>query len=149
MKPRSFRTAFTVSDLDRSLAFYRDLLGFEVLYDRIREGEVYEQLTGFQSVKMRLALLKDAGTDHRLELVQYLNPTSAHCDLRNNSVGAANVCYFVDDLQQEYERLSQQGVRFQSPPIEFLREGKSLGKILYLYDPDGIAICLYEQYDNP
>ncbi len=149
MKPRSFRTAFTVSDMDQSLAFYRDLLGFELVYDRLRDGEIYEQLTGFPGVRLRIALLQDAGTDHRLELVQYLNPPTEKAELKNNFVGAANVCYFVEDLQQEYDRLMKAGVRFESPPIDFVREGKSLGKILYMYDPDGITVCLFEQHENP
>ncbi|HXG24992.1 MAG TPA: VOC family protein [Chthonomonadales bacterium] len=146
MNPKSFRTAFTVSDMDRSIAFYRDLLGFEVLYDAIRTGPAYEQLTGYPDVKLRIVLMKDAGTEHRLELVQYLQPPGQAREMANHFVGAANVCYFVEDIEQEYQRLQAHGVRFQSAPVEFIRDGKAIGKCVYLYDPDNITVCLFQSY---
>ena len=37
-----WHTSWTVSDLDRSIAFYRDLLGFELLRSYVRTGTFIE-----------------------------------------------------------------------------------------------------------
>ena len=63
-------------------------------------------------------------------------------EMQNYYVGASHVCFLVDDLEAEYKRLCAAGVRFTSPPVDIVREGKLLGCTLYLIDPDGITVEL-------
>jgi catechol 2,3-dioxygenase-like lactoylglutathione lyase family enzyme len=67
--------ALTVSDLETSLAFYRDL-GFNVVSDREVEGGYVEEITGVPGAKIRLAHL--SGYGHNLELLQYKRPLGAN-----------------------------------------------------------------------
>lgn len=52
--------------------------------------------------------------------------------------------FYVADIQAAYERLLASGVRFNSPPQEIIRDGKLAGKALYLLDPDGITVELFQ-----
>ena len=60
-------TSFSVTDMDRSLAFYRDLLGMRVTLDLERTGEYIEQVVGFPDARLRIVGLKlPMGSDHTL-----------------------------------------------------------------------------------
>jgi catechol 2,3-dioxygenase-like lactoylglutathione lyase family enzyme len=135
--------SFTVSDMDRSIRFYRDLLGLELIQDAVRANlESYDQIAGYRNVDLRIVMLRERGGDFILELIEYRNPPAQIRELQNYYVGASHVCFLVDDMQAEYKRLSAAGVRFNSPPVEIVRDGKWVGTALYLFDPDGITVEL-------
>ena len=66
--PGVHHTGITVSDLDRSVAFY-ERLGFEVAERMEEEGEEVERGVGVPGAKLRVAMLE--GPNSRLELIQY------------------------------------------------------------------------------
>ena len=139
---------FTVSDGDRAIAFYRDLLGLRLIQDAVRENlPSYDQILGFPNVKIRVLLFLDAH-DCMLELVEYLHPRREVRELKNTYVGAAHPSFAVTDLDGEYDRLKAAGVRFNSAPVEVRRDGQYLGKSLYMFDPDGITVELYEPVEG-
>jgi catechol 2,3-dioxygenase-like lactoylglutathione lyase family enzyme len=142
---RMLRTAYTISDMDRSLAFYRDLLGLRVVRDKVRSGESYEQLLGVEGVNLRVALLEDGTSGHLLELVQYLQPAATRRVSRETEVGASTMCFIVDDLSATYERLRGAGVRSRSAPAAFIQEGRQVGRIVAVFDPDEIPVVLLEK----
>lgn len=146
MKLKAFHTAFTVSDMERSLPFYRDLLGLKVVRDKIRWGKAFDEMTGFPNAKLRVVVLEDGESGHLLELIEYLNPKGKKRRWRLCDAGATHISFYVDDLDGAYERLRENGVRFQSPPVTIRRGGKTIGKVLYLYDPDGNTIELFEPH---
>ena len=63
-------TCYTVSSLDRSLAFYRDALGCEVLATQEKEGGYLAAIVGYPDAHVRMAHLRVPGSDHVIELVQ-------------------------------------------------------------------------------
>ena len=68
--PEPFRvamhhTGLTVSDLDRSMRFYRDAFGLEVVLQQEKAGGYLAAITGYPSVHVRMAHLKAPGSDHR------------------------------------------------------------------------------------
>lgn len=145
MKLKALRTAFTVSNMDRSIAFYTHVLGFELLYDKMRDGSSFEIMLGIPNVKLRVAALKDSsGSDHLLELVEYANPKSQPHQPQFPQVGSANVCYLVDDIQAVFGKLKAAGAKYVNPPGDYVREGKLMGKIMFALDPDGIPVGLFE-----
>jgi catechol 2,3-dioxygenase-like lactoylglutathione lyase family enzyme len=138
-------TSFTVADLDRSLAFYCDLLGFEVLNYRPRiVNQYFRDIIGMPDAVVKGAYLGIPGSVHKLELFEYVQPRGTPADVRTNNPGSAHLCYLVDDCRALYARLVDAGVQFRSPPID-LNEGPNAGGVaLYMLDPDGITIELFQ-----
>jgi len=82
-------TSFTVSDMDRSLAFYRDLLGMTLIMEIERQGAFIEQVVGFPGASLPIVGLKlRSGSDHVLELIEYRVPRGQRIDLRTCNVGS-------------------------------------------------------------
>ena len=140
---------YTVGDLDRSLAFYRDLLGFEVTYEAAREGLAsYDTIMNMRDVRLRVGMLLHRPTAFVVGLVEFQNPASITRDLRNNYVGASSLALQVEDAADEYERLTSAGVPAMSPPTEIVRDGKVAAIAFYILDPDAIPIEIWQPVET-
>ena len=136
-------TSFTVSDMERSLAFYRDLLGLEVLVEIERQGEYIEQVVGFPEASLRIVGLKlPQGSNHILELIEYRTPKGQRGDLQTCNPGVAHLCFVTDDIHSAYESLCARGVTFKSPPVRIPTGPSAGGFDAYFLDPDGITLEL-------
>jgi catechol 2,3-dioxygenase-like lactoylglutathione lyase family enzyme len=133
---------FTVADMDRSLVFWRDTLGLEVLNDWVSEADYLAEITGHPRVRLRLAFLRLPGTEAKLELIQYLDPAGAPRDLPTNVPGAAHLCFDVPDVRATYDDLRARGVAFRSAPVEITSAANRGAWGVYLSDPDGITLEL-------
>jgi catechol 2,3-dioxygenase-like lactoylglutathione lyase family enzyme len=127
----------TVSDLDRSVAFYEQF-GFEVTARIEEEGREVEEGVGVDGAKLRVALLESENS--RLELIQYVGPGDGPPPLPNNGTGAAHLCVEVADVDKAYEDLSAAGIDFFSEPITH----ESGIRWVYCRDPDGITTELLQ-----
>lgn len=138
-------TSYTVADTERSIKFYRDLLGFELIIDRPEVTlDYFRTIIGFPDAVVHNAVLRIPGTPHLLELNGYKHPKGTTQDLTPNNPGSGHICYFVDDLQPFYEKLKAAGVEFISTPT-YLDQGPNKGGwALYMKDPDGIVIELMQ-----
>lgn len=142
---RLHHTGYTVSDLDRSVAFYRDLLGCEVIATQEKEGGYLAAIVGYPDAHVRMAHLRVPGGEHVLELFEYLSPAGGHADVEPRNVGASHLCFVVDDLPALYERLRESAVTsFVSPPVDIDTGINRGGFALYLRDPDGITVELFQ-----
>lgn len=102
---------YTVGDLDRSVAFYCNLLGFELTYRATRENlPSYDAIMDMENVKVRVGMLRHPPTGFTLGLVQFLNPEPVARPLRNNYIGASSLALQVESAETEYERLTAAGV---------------------------------------
>src|SRR6476619_6139633 len=91
-------TGVTVSNLQRSLAFWRDVLGFELSHTAHQTGELAEEITGIAGAEIKLAVVKAPG-GHKIELLEYLAPRDRkRVDLRPCDVGSVHVAFRVDNL---------------------------------------------------
>ena len=143
-------TCYTVSDLDRSVAFYRDLLGCEVVAEQEKEGGYLAAIVGYPDAHVRMAHLRVPGTEHVIELFEYLAPAGTRADVVPRNVGASHLCFLVDDLPALYEQLREKGVTsFVSPPVEVDTGVNKGGYALYLRDPDGISVELFQPPATP
>jgi catechol 2,3-dioxygenase-like lactoylglutathione lyase family enzyme len=144
-------TGFTVSDLDRSLHFYRDLLGLEVVAEQEKQGGYVAAIVGYPDAHVRMAHLRVPGADHVVELFQYLAPAGdAVGTIEPRNVGSPHLCFVMDDLPSLYERLRASGVdSFFSPPVEVDTGINAGGLALYLRDPDGIPVELFQPPRHP
>lgn len=127
-------TGFVVEDLERAVAFYRDVVGLEVRsrYERIGPG--IEQVIGYEGTHLTIAHMGAAGGAQTLELIQYLNPPPDRRPTGERSVlGASHLAIQVDDIEECFERLVAGGAKPLNPPTE-LAPGRTA---CYLQDPDG------------
>ena len=139
-------TSFAVSDMDRSLAFYRDLLGMTLIMEIERQGEYIEQVVGFPGASLRIVGLKlRSGSDHVLELIEYRVPRGQRIDLRTCNFGSPHLCFVTDDIQSAYEELRGKGVQFKSPPVRIPSGPSAGGFDAYFLDPDGITLELAQR----
>jgi catechol 2,3-dioxygenase-like lactoylglutathione lyase family enzyme len=126
------------------VAFYRDLLDCEVLAEQEKQGGYLAAIVGYPDAHVRMAHLRRPDGDHVLELFQYLTPEGARPEIEPKNVGAAHLCFLTDDLAGDYERLRAAGVTFISPPTEVDTGINTGGYALYLRDPDGIVVELFQ-----
>ena len=146
---RLHHTGFTVSDLDRSVAFYRDLLGCEVIATQEKDGGYLAAIVGYPDAHVRMAHLRVPDSEHVIELFEYVSPAGDRADVQPPNVGASHLCFIVADLQAVYKDLLEQGVTsFVSPPIEVDTGINSGGFGIYLRDPDGITVEIFQPPDR-
>jgi catechol 2,3-dioxygenase-like lactoylglutathione lyase family enzyme len=147
---RLHHTCYTVSDLDRSVAFYRDLLGCEVIAEQEKEGGYLAAIVGYPDAHVRMAHLRVPGGEHVIELFEYLAPAGTRADVEPPNVGASHLCFLVDNLPALYEQLREKGVdSFVSTPVEVDTGVNKGGYALYLRDPDGISVELFQPPATP
>jgi catechol 2,3-dioxygenase-like lactoylglutathione lyase family enzyme len=137
---RADHTGITVSNLERSLAFWRDVLGLELSHTAHQTGELAREITGVSGSEIKLAVLKTPG-GHKIELLEYLAPSDRkHADVRPCDVGHVHVALLVDDLDAVLERIATSGWKAAGQP-QVLKSGPNAGKrVVYVRDPDGTTI---------
>lgn len=135
--------AINTPDLDRLLAFYRDVVGFEVVESTRGEwadSPEIDTIVGLERSASKVVMLRAANA--YIEMFEYQYPKARHADRLNPSDhGYTHICLDVVDVQAEYERLSNNGMTFHAPPTAV--EGGRI-RTVYGRDPDGNIIELQE-----
>ena len=133
-------TGITVSNLERSLAFWRDVLGFELSHTAHQKGELAREITGVEGAEIKLAVLKTPG-GHKIELLEYLAPADRkRANLRPCDIGSVHVALLVEDLDVALDRVAVSGWKTAGQP-QILTKGLNAGKrVVYVRDPDGTTI---------
>jgi catechol 2,3-dioxygenase-like lactoylglutathione lyase family enzyme len=137
-------TGITVSNLERSLEFWRDVLGFELSHTAHQTAEMAQEITGVADAEIKLAVLKAPG-GHKIELLEYLAPADrTNASLRPCDVGSVHVALVVDDVEAVLDRIDASGWKPAGKP-QTLRAGPNAGKrVVYVRDPDGTTIELMQ-----
>jgi catechol 2,3-dioxygenase-like lactoylglutathione lyase family enzyme len=133
-------TAISVSDMERSLAFYRDLLGMKVVMDVEATTKKLGVIVGLPEAQARIVML-DAG-NQQIELFQYRAPVGGPMskDLRQCDNGLTHIAFNVTDLDGLCAKMKSSRVEFYSDPQIM---GKEM-KVVYFKDPDGVTLELME-----
>jgi len=107
--------AINVRDIDKSLAFYRDVLGLE--YVRTRNHEAF-QAVGLTDGETNLALLSLGGQTSRVKRAE-------------DSFGLDHIGFLIDDINYIYNKLKDAKVKFLTQaPADFFK----------VEDPDGVVV---------
>ena len=141
---KGHHTGFTVASLDRSLAFDRDLLGFEVVFQWNPQAPYLGELVGYPTVDLHSAILRIPGSDVFLELLEYRNIEQKPVDMHNGNIGNGHIAFFVDELDPLYERLTAAGVKSVSKPVTPTIGPNKGGRAVYMVDPDGFRVELIQ-----
>jgi catechol 2,3-dioxygenase-like lactoylglutathione lyase family enzyme len=135
-------TAISVMDVERSIAFYRGLLGFSVGGRSLNAGTEQDRLDGLMGCEVDVVALQPtvAATPH-VELLHYRTPPghSLTRQLKANDVASGRMVHAVDDIDGLIARLVAANVSFVSPGIVTLQDGALAATVR---DPDGHMIAL-------
>ena len=118
----------TVSDMARSVAFYRDVLGIPLKFE---SPDWSEFLTGATTLAL------------------HGGGVAAEASHRGNGDKIAGTCsigFNVEDVDKTYEELKAKGARFVMPPTQ--REGDGI-KLAVCLDPDGLPIAFAQTLAQP
>jgi catechol 2,3-dioxygenase-like lactoylglutathione lyase family enzyme len=142
--PSFNHTAFTVSDLDEVIPFFRDLLGFELTSRAPRDGRLIGRMTAIEGVEIEIAYVNGPG--HRIELIQYKAPPDRTVVVpRLCDAGAAHVALDVQGIEALVAASAPYGFTAVGEIIE-VDAGPNKGrKVAYLRGPDGMTIEYIEQ----
>ncbi len=131
-------TSFTVSDMERTVAFYRDVLGMRVFWDSAKAGVPYkgpiaDKITGCPGTEQRLVFVV-VGTS-KLEFVQYTPAGKPLVDNKASDMGSTHVCFHTDNIMELYQKLVANGARIHCEP-----QTVGARKVMYFREPDGIIL---------
>lgn len=137
--------SFTVADLERSVAFYTDVLGMKLVHRQEQANEYTAKLVAYENAHLKVAQLTveampGARSGHLLELVEYVHPRCEPTDTATCRPGSAHLAFQVEDAWQEYERMRALGVRFKSEPNAITAGINKGGFTCYFLDPDDITL---------
>ena len=130
MVERIYHVGLTVSDLDKSIAFYRDVLGLEFQGEIFMEGEETDKMFRKENCKARVAYLNGSKALEAppVELIQFVDCKihKEQSDLFTTSI--AEVCFYTDDIDSVYKTLIENHVECLSEPQYFDFRQMDLGK---------------------
>ena len=129
----------TVTDLDTSLAFYRDVVGFTLGFRTRTTGEWFDTLTRNEGADIEIAMLRLA--DFTLQLVQYHAAGGATLPLAHHNVGNPHLCIEVDDVDARHEQIARSGRHDPTPIVDIMDTGI---RSFYVHDPDGVPVELLQ-----
>jgi glyoxylase I family protein len=136
-------TGFTVANLERACAFFRDVFGFTISPTSRQSGEAVDRMLGVPGAELDIAFATGGGCT--IELIHYVRPksdrpfTMRHCDS-----GFAHIAFKVDDVEQMADAVSAAGYHLFSRPQVVPAGPRKGGKNVYAQGPDGIVIELQQ-----
>ena len=139
-----------VRDMERSLHFYRDLLGLEVVSDTLHVQEAHQGLLKDTQRAQRRAVhlcWQESQKSTFLVLSQPVGEAAGEA-ISMDQVGIHHFSLWVNDVRALYEKLRSAGVEIMRPPLESEPDGAavrifgSLCVTAQVRDPDGIIVQL-------
>lgn len=138
--PSLGHVGLSVSNMERSLPFYRDIMGMEVVLQLDITDDRQARVISVPGTKCKITHLKLG--DGVLELFEYYEPRGKNNarSLQQRDHGIVHIGFEVDDFHQRVKFLKDKDVKFVGEPVEF-RPGVW---VLYLYGPDGEVCELHD-----
>ena len=136
-----FHGGVTVADLDRSVAFYCDVLGFVLAVRRDATEEYLRQMHRQPFTIVRMAFLAIPNSTSMIELIQYLGVETRRPAYQPSDPATGHLCFLVDDIHALDRRLRAIGCPARSDhPIQITAGPNKGGWAVYFADPDGYPL---------
>lgn len=141
----------TVSNIEESIKFYKDILGLKYDGQMVMEGEATDNLFALENCQVKVAYLN--GSDEVMappvELIEFVSEKAKVIENKLNQTSISELCFYVENIDETYETLKSKGVEFLSEPqyFDLTLQGFGKSKAVYLKDPDGIVLELMECID--
>tara|TARA_R110000824_G_scaffold57329_1_gene156083 strand:+ start:249 stop:677 length:429 start_codon:yes stop_codon:yes gene_type:complete len=130
-----------VSELERSLHFYKNLLGFDIKKDVVEYGKYIDDFLGLNDVVVQTVKMTLNNKD-MIELLHYKTNEKKPEKIEINQIGCTHFAVTVDDIEAIYRRFINEGVDFINPP-RLSSDGAA--KVAFCKDPDGFYVELVEE----
>lgn len=134
--------------MDRSVAFYRDVLGLKYQGELLMEGEATEKMFCREGCKARVAYLVGSRQlqGPQVELIQFVPSDVEEQPMDLFRTCISELCFVTEDIWALYRKLLDSGVEvFSEPqPFDFTESGFGKSLALYFRDPDGIILELMQ-----
>jgi len=133
----------SVSDLKKSIDFYCNKLGFEIIRS-IEDPELLGKVVNMPDCKATIVHLEKGSMV--LELFHYRDPAGKPIptDQKQADKGFSHLGFRSTDVRKDYQDLREAGIRFLSEPIEFKKDVW----LCYFYGPDG-EVCEIRESEIP
>src|ERR1044071_4261371 len=137
--PKVESIGITVKDMDRSLKFYTEVLGFKKVSDHEYKGDAFEKLEGVFGLNIRVARLQLG--DEFIELTDYLTTggRSIPEDAKSNDLFFQHIAIVVSDMNKAFQQVKKYNVEFVSTAPQTLPKSIPAAegiKAFYFHDPD-------------
>ena len=133
-------TGIVVMDLEASLHFYRDLLGFQIAKQMEESGDYIDNISSLRNVKVTTVKLASP-SGQMIELLKYHSHSAEQKRREICEIGISHIAFTVNNLDAEYERLKDKGIQFNSPP-QLSPDGYA--KVTFCKAPEGTLVELVE-----
>jgi catechol 2,3-dioxygenase-like lactoylglutathione lyase family enzyme len=137
-------TGLTIARMERSLAFYGGILGFEVVSRRVIDAPWLAQLLGLDAAMVDAADLTVPGTDQVVQLFAFETPSVAPVSPAMPAPGSVHLAFVVDGLSSFLDRFAEAGVPLLASPVVITTGANTGGRLVCVLDPDGIVVELFE-----
>ncbi|HYR96245.1 MAG TPA: VOC family protein [Candidatus Binatus sp.] len=135
-----------VSDLQRSLRFYRELLGFRLEHELHVEGEPSDTLLRLRGVTLDAVYLQRDGV--RIELLRFASPPAPPARSRSmHEQGLTHLSFRVADMDATLAALRAAGERVLEETV--VRIPQFQAAACFVVDPDGQLIELVQSPGDP
>lgn len=139
-----FHVGLTVKNLERSLAFYRDVVGMQPGEQFEVKSREFDTLTNNPGAQLKVCYLT-AGS-FMLQLIEYAAGGGTTLGLHHNNVGSPHMSFYVSDVEAKYKEVQQRGdVKITSGLVQILSTMRSF----YTEDPDGVPIEFLQVTKKP
>ncbi|MBI4832392.1 MAG: VOC family protein [Candidatus Lindowbacteria bacterium] len=129
-------TGLSVTNIDKSLRLYRDILGMEVEWDlMIEDIPQFGTIIGLPGVRERIVMMKL--NNCRIELFQFFKPKGKKMPRRQCDIGYMHIALVVDELENICRKLKKMGLKFYSKA-----ENLGIYKVVFFKGFDGETIEL-------
>ena len=139
--------AICVHDLDKSLAFYRDILGMRVSSDRIQDtttGGLPHVYKHTRKTRRQVRLMYGQGdTTPTLTMTSHPGDEPDGDSIKLDQIGISHLSFSVPDVKALAEELTSKGVQLAGP-LEVWTDAQGTLGSFFVYDPDGILV----QFDS-
>ena len=150
------RVTLFCRDIEKSLALYRDILGFEEIENKSIQSKEFNELMNIsdENCFVRISYLQSERSDHGLIALFEINSSKLdkNQSIQNKSIqyGQSVIVLSTRDHQKIYQELKKKDYTFLVEPTEYEKAEDSdyikagIYKEMSFYDPDGFLINLIE-----
>lgn len=130
-----------VTNMEKSLHFYRELLGLKIVRSMDESGECINNMLSLKEVKVKTVKMSANNGVTMIELLEFKSHPKEKQSREIYEIGVSHVAFTVNNLNKTYEFLSKSGVKFNAPP-QISPDGYA--KVTFCQDPDGTPVELVE-----